>query len=256
MSVIIATRMPDGRLFVAADSRTVRGYDKFKVDGDCAKLQKRDDGLIFGSVGSMADGQALFYDEDFLPTKDLRDLSVGYLVNQHIYIVNRLLDFHGYTGPITNETCRLDSQFSEGRFMVVYNGDAYSLDGDGCVTTLNEEDEYDFLAIGSGEPYVSSYLKAHLKEAKTPEDTKRIVTEAIKATSQCTWTIDDKVVSYVSEPTFNVTLDIDTAKAIMNKVDETMNDTPEKIETERAPEDGSTPKVKAIKGRRPRRKKN
>lgn len=251
MSVIIATRMPDGRVLVAAESRFCAGDEYGKLGEKTSKLFQREDGLIFGGVGRCSDTQALRYDENFIPEKDLRDLDTGYIVNLHVYMINRLMDFHGFIGPSAGigggGSTRADDVFSESEFVIAYGDGAWLSKGDGCVRELDENDPYDFIAVGSGQPYCEPYLREHLKEAKTPEDTKRIVKEAIVNAGKSTWTIDDNVIMFATEPIYNIPVDIETAKAILNQVESATSE-------ERTKVDAETKQVKSVKNRRPRRK--
>jgi len=259
MSVVIATRMPDGRVLVAAESRACTGQHYNELSEGTSKLFQREDGLIMGSVGRCSDNQALRYDENFIPKKDLRDLDTGYMVNLHTYIVNKLMDYHGFIGPSDGLRCssRADDLFGETTFLIAYNDGAWTLDTDGCVLELDDNNPYSFLCIGSGSPYCEPYLFDHLKEAKTPEDTKRIVKRAILNACKSTATIDSNVIMFTTEPVYNIPLSVDAANALADalkkdataadKTDETNE--PGKVDVEKK-------EVKSTKTRRPRRKKN
>lgn len=242
MSVIIAAYSPEGKVVVAADNRVCTGQQYKGNSGRSVnpKLYRREDGLIFGGVGYLSDTQALYYNPRFLPHEELEHISIGYLVNQHIDIVNNLIDFHGQKPAVGgNEQGRLDADYCQNSFLIVYNGKAFDVAPDGAVIQLEppasivgniDDDEVDdeeghivkphgngnhsqshdngspadFLVIGSGAEGVATYLTANLSKCKTIADTRKVLTDAIKATSANTWTIDDHVTIYTSEPIFTV----------------------------------------------------
>lgn len=259
MSVVIATRMPDGRVLVAAESRASAGQHYNKLSGGTSKLFQREDGLIMGSVGRCSDNQALRYDENFIPKKDLRDLDTGYMVNLHTYIVNKLMDYHGFIGPtdeILRYSSRADDVFGETTFLIAYNDGAWTLDPDGCVMELDDNDPHSFLCIGSGSPYCEAYLFDHLKEAKTPDDTKRIVKEAILNACKSTATIDSNVIMFTTEPVYNIPLGVDVANALADALEESAAADEGEAGTSKGKVDAEKKEVKSTKARRPRRKKN